>query len=373
MNRVAVFLALPYIVGLALFFVPSLWIEEIYGEKNFAYLNWEYLAIVLGALICTILPFYLVRLKPVISSQDEKSLILSHGSGPIKTYTIFFVLILLLVASSVTDLESYRDAATKYAFLVDIFELIVISSLAKRTHLRKGELLGITFVAVLNIITLRRYALIPFLLIVLYLIRGKIKFTRIAKNTALVAVSFLVIQFVREASSDGLPVLTLSSAYVILPWNRLAMLVDGIVAQPYAGELFYSFTSLFLPPGLPAGSLMWSDALGMPTKDILSQDLEFKTLQLIKAGYLPINWYTMIGDLYSDMRFWLLLYVGIIASIGAFSMRIDQRFRFMKVISAYLFTALMLTGTYNILMFPRFVWMLIVASCLVAIPKVKLF
>jgi hypothetical protein len=373
MNKIAILLTLPYAVGILLFFLPSPLIEGIYGEKNFAYLNVEYLALVLGALIFTVTPFYLIRKQeqpaPVVMKGD-----FSPGNGrAAKWYTLVFVLITLLVFSSVRDLATYREAASKYAFLVDMLELYVLIAITKRAELRKAELLAIGYVALLNVLTLRRYALIPFLLLSLYFVFGKLKFKRIARNAVFVILSFLLIQFIRESASDGLPVLTLSSAYVVLPWNRLAMLVSGVTAQPYAGEFFYSFTSVFLPPGLPAGSLVWSDALGIPSKDVLSQDLEYKTIELLKDGYLPINWFTLLGDLYSDMGHWLLIYVGTLASLAALAMRYGQNSPSAKILSAYLFTALMLVGTYNVLMFPRFVWMLIAAAFLSAVPKVRVF
>lgn len=375
MNRIVILLALPYALGLALFFLPSSIFFATYGEQNFAYMNSAYLALIIVALISTIAPFYLLKghAPERLPAFEKESNSAAPERGPVKAYTLFFALIVLLILGSARDLAGFRIAAVKYAFLADILELLVITSLAKRPALRKADLLGIIYVALLNILTLRRYALIPFLLITVYLVRNKVKLTRIAKNSVLVVLSFLLIQFVREAGSEGLSVMTLSSAYFVLPWNRLAMLIDGITFQPFSGTFFYSFTSFYIPPGLPAGSLIWNDALGVPTKDILGQDLEYKTVELLKGGYLPINWFTLLGDLYADMGGWLWLYILSLSGLAALSKRLERHGSAIKVLAAYLFTALMLVGTYNILMFPRFVWMLIAAFCLALIPKIRIF
>lgn len=373
MNKIVLFLAAPYSVGIFLFFCPSIYIERIYGEKNFAYMNGQYFFLVIGALAFTTIPFLLLQRKKTFPQKSLLNASSHRSNGPSRFYTATFVISIFLLLSSAVDLSSYRENVTGNAFIVDIFEIIVIMSLAKQSDLRRADIMGVVYVAILNVLMLRRYALIPFLLIVFYLIRDKVKLKGIVRNGVLIAIIFLCIQFVREAGGDGLPVLTLSSAYIVLPWNRFAMIISGILEPPFSGHFFYSFTSFFLPPGLPAGSLIWNDGLGVPTKDILSQDLEYKTLHLLKEGYLPINWFTLLGDLYSDMEDYLFIYVGVIAILAALAMRTEHKHVVIKIVAAYTFTALVLVGTYNILMFPRFVWMLIAVAAFSVMPRVRIF
>ena len=243
------------------------------------------------------------------------------------------------------------------------------ASVKKNRKITRSNLIYVLYALIINTVLLRRYAPTPFSLIITYLYKNRITAKITIKTTITLIILFILIRNIRKKWRQYVGN-SFFLAYTFTPWNRLAMLIDNIVYLPFQGQFLYTFMAAFISPVLPAGSLIWSTELPIPDKNILIQDLEQKTQALLEIDYLSINWHTLIGDIYSDLSYYLILYILVVSSLFAFSNKYSHKSTFFNILASYLFSTLMLTGRFNILMFPRTIWMLLL-SLTIAVIKIN--
>jgi len=140
-----------------------------------------------------------------------------------------------------------------------------------------------------------------------------VRLTRLAvtwgASVSLVIAIFILLSFLRGASALNL--LTASVlGYSIAPYNRMAVLLNGVMTYTYGGRGIYLFAYLQKDGTKVVRMLDLHARLGWPTSLQLWHS-EFSSVAA--AGLSPAYiWSGVFGYLYSDIGWWTLMYLAIV-------------------------------------------------------------
>ncbi|BBN96264.1 hypothetical protein DEIGR_100282 [Deinococcus grandis] len=331
------------LVGLAFTFFPPDVYEEILYEKNFMFLNAKLILYVLCCLIMFIIGTFIFS-KKYINITTKNSLYSSDSKEMFFVVSIFVIIVLVIrtitmfrglgidslsdilrpgMGLSITEYRIKFDSIMSSSILSWIrpFSLIASIYLVSKAYRMGSKYYTMPIItSLLNLmyayISQTRGEMILFVgIMFITIINLKLSFKKIkvyqfyAYLLLIILVSvfaFVVIDVNRGGMLAGRQGLSYTLVgYFISEFNRLALILDGKLRLPGAGEQAYAFYNVLYPPFSSRIELLnFGNWLGFTAPG--EQSVWSSSFNSVKVAKLDenFNWFTIYGSVYSDLG-WL--------------------------------------------------------------------